>query len=103
MQILGCSSMDPMQILVTIGLLSNLAVLAVAVKNMSALESLFLLNWVEVTVSVSLIALGFFSWFIAEAMESNFYFVYQAALPLTFLLLISGQIMLTRVLWGRRK
>jgi len=95
--------MDALQILVTIGLLSNLAVLAVAIKKLSILENLFLLNWVEVTVSISLISLGFFTWFLAESMEDIFNAVYIASLPLTFILLIAGQLMLIRVLWRRPK
>jgi hypothetical protein len=93
--------MDFMQILITIGLLSNLAVLAVAINKFSILENLFLLNWVDITVSVSLISLGFFSWFLAESMEDIFYFVYEYTLPLTFILMIAGQLMLIRVLWRR--
>jgi len=95
--------MDALQILVTIGLLSNLAVLAVAIKKLSILENLFLLNWVEVTVSISLVSLGFFTWFLAESMEDIFNAVYIASLPLTFILLIAGQLMLIRVLWRRPK
>lgn len=95
--------MDALQILVTIGLLSNLAVLAVAIWKFSVLENLFLLNWVEVTVSISLISLGFFSWFLAESMESIFITAYHASLPLTFILLIAGQLVLIRVLWRRPK
>ncbi len=95
--------MDALQILVTIGLLSNLAVLGVAIKNVSVLENLFLLNWVEVTVSISLISLGFFTWFLAESMESIFDAAYSASIPLTFILLIVGQLMLIRVLWRRPK
>ena len=95
--------MDALQILVTIGLLSNLAVLGVAIKNLSVLENLFLLNWVEVTVSISLISLGFFTWFLAESMESIFDAAYSASIPLTFILLIVGQLMLIRVLWRRPK
>jgi len=102
-QALACLSMDALQILVTIGLLSNLAVLAVAIKKLSILENLFLLNWVEVTVSISLISLGFFTWFLAESMEDIFNAVYIASLPLTFILLIAGQLMLIRVLWRRPK
>lgn len=102
-QALACLSMDALQILVTIGLLSNLAVLAVAIKRLSILENLFLLNWVEVTVSISLISLGFFTWFLAESMEDIFNAVYIASLPLTFILLIAGQLMLIRVLWRRPK
>ena len=95
--------MDALQFLVTIGLLSNLTVLAVAIKKLSILENLFLLNWVEVTVSISLISLGFFTWFLAESMEDIFNAVYIASLPLTFILLIAGQLMLIRVLWRRPK
>ncbi|MCL4435277.1 MAG: hypothetical protein M1387_00990 [Thaumarchaeota archaeon] len=95
--------MDASQILVTLGLFSNIAVLAVAIKKMSVLENLFLLNWVEVTISVSLISLGFFTWFVAESMEDFFSAVYMTALPVTFVLLIAGQLMLIRVLWRRPK
>ncbi len=102
-QILACPNMDALQILVTIGLLSNVAVLAVSIKKISVLENLFLLNWVDVTISISLIALGFFSWFLAESMEDIFYNVYAASLPLTFILLIAGQLMLIRVMWRRPK
>ncbi|OHE55499.1 MAG: hypothetical protein A3K61_02810 [Thaumarchaeota archaeon RBG_16_49_8] len=102
-QVLACLSMDALQFLVTIGLLSNLTVLAVAIKKLSILENLFLLNWVEVTVSISLISLGFFTWFLAESMEDIFNAVYSASLPLTFILLIAGQLMLIRVLWRRPK
>ncbi|MCL5318028.1 MAG: hypothetical protein M1503_07205 [Thaumarchaeota archaeon] len=74
-----------------------------AIKKMSVLENLFLLNWVEVTISVSLISLGFFTWFVAESMEDFFSAVYMTALPVTFVLLIAGQLMLIRVLWRRPK
>ncbi len=95
--------MDFMQILVTVGLLSNLAALAVAIKKFSVLENLFILNWVEVTISLSLVSLGFFSWTLAESVENIFYVAYEATLPLTFILLIAGQLVLIRVLWRRPK
>ena len=94
-------NMDALQVLVTIGLLSSISVFVVAARKVSVLENLFLMNWSEVTISMSLIGLGFFTWFLAESMEDIFYTVYQTVLPITFILLIVGQILLVRVLWRR--
>ena len=86
------------QVLVTFGLITTTVLLILLVRNLTVLENLFLLNWVETTKSMAFMLLGIFSWFIAEAIEDFSLIAYEVALPFTFSLLIIGELSLILVI-----
>ncbi len=89
------------QVLVTIGLVATIALVILLVRKISVLENLFLMRWVDVTSSLTLVLLGIFFWFVAEATENVSMTVYVVALPLTFISVIIGELILMIVLWRR--
>ncbi len=89
------------QVLVTIGLVATIALVILLVRKISVLENLFLMRWVDVTSSLTLVLLGIFFWFVAETTENVSMTVYVVALPLTFISVIIGELILMIVLWRR--
>lgn len=94
--------METNQILVASCLILNLIVLMLIVRKFNLLENIFMLRWKGVTVSLLFIVIGFFVWFCAEAIEPIFYSVYQELLPVSFVLLAGGQIILAYILLKKR-
>jgi len=90
--------MEINQIFVILGLVANVIVLALVAKNFVIVENIFMLRWRGVSVSLLFIVLGFFVWFLAEFLEPSSYSLYLQLLPVSFSLLLLGQICLAFVL-----
>jgi hypothetical protein len=92
--------MSIMELLVLLGLFTNLSVLIISAIRYKILENILLIHWKVSTVALILTMLGFLVWFSEEIMELIFFSTYDELFAQAFTVTISFLLISSQMLFA---
>lgn len=92
--------MNITELLVVLGLFTNLSALIISAIRYKILENILLIHWKASTVALTLTMLGFLVWFSEEITELVFFSTYQELFAQAFTMTISFLLISSQMLFA---